>query len=264
MCVTRIARDVVKYQPDQENCPWRTDPADLPEIIAIYNKDNMRFLSYAWGVWITAYARRNLWTGIMACGSDYCYSDTDSIKLEHAERHADFFDKDNAEITLRMQDAMVFHGLPMDATAPVTIDGIQKPLGVWDWDGNYETFKTLGAKRYMVRYSGHPQNGKKAGKTTITIAGVGKEDAGDWLAETYGSEMFEHFTMDGMSIPAEATGKLIHTYIDKRKRGNVTDYKGNRYWFDELSAVHMEPTTYNLNLASDFWSYIKLLKGDYV
>ena len=49
------------------------------EEIQKYNDSKNRFLYYAWGIWVTAYARRNLWTGILAVGKDYIYSDTDSI-----------------------------------------------------------------------------------------------------------------------------------------------------------------------------------------
>lgn len=44
------------------------------------------YLSYAWGVWVTAYARRNLWKMILQFPDDVVYCDTDSIKCvgDHA------------------------------------------------------------------------------------------------------------------------------------------------------------------------------------
>ena len=35
--------------------------------------------------------------------------------------------------------------------SPKTIKGETKTLGVWDFDGFYTDFKTLGAKRYIFR-----------------------------------------------------------------------------------------------------------------
>ena len=34
--------------------------------------------------------------------------------------------------------------------SPYTIENEQKIIGLWDFDGHYKKFKTLGAKRYMV------------------------------------------------------------------------------------------------------------------
>ncbi|MFW3388404.1 UNVERIFIED_CONTAM: hypothetical protein RF648_20665, partial [Kocuria sp. CPCC 205274] len=70
MCVTRKDKDTVSYFGD-----WDIEKGDTAEALAEamekYNKSihtvhNFQSLVYAWGVWVTAYARRNLWTGIKA------------------------------------------------------------------------------------------------------------------------------------------------------------------------------------------------------
>src|SRR5699024_4256862 len=78
MSVTNIVRDDIEYTDD-----WEVHEANVEEKIQEYNEKITRFLFYPWGVWVTAYARRNLWTGIFAFGVDYIYSDTDSIKLKN-------------------------------------------------------------------------------------------------------------------------------------------------------------------------------------
>ena len=77
MCVTDIVKDNAIYSDDDN---WGFEKVDIDEEIQKYNDSKNRFLYYAWGIWVTAYARRNLWTGILAVGKDYIYSDTDSIK----------------------------------------------------------------------------------------------------------------------------------------------------------------------------------------
>ena len=45
---------------------------------------------------------------------------------------------------------MSYHKLDISLCTPTTIKGEKKIIGVWDYDGHYDMFKTLGAKRYMV------------------------------------------------------------------------------------------------------------------
>ena len=76
MCVTDIAPEPILY----DNDIWTTDLYTLEDQISKYNKAKQRFLFYPWGIYVTAYARRNLFMGIYEFYTDYIYSDTDSIK----------------------------------------------------------------------------------------------------------------------------------------------------------------------------------------
>ena len=67
-----------------------------------YNTSNNRFTFYLWGVFITAYARRNLYTGILEFGEDYIYADTDSIKAINYDEHYDYIQKYNSNITKKI------------------------------------------------------------------------------------------------------------------------------------------------------------------
>ena len=69
MCVTDIVKNNSKYNGD-----WYEEQVSIDDELEKYNESKNRFLYYAWGVWITAYARRNLWTGIIAVGDDYVIS----------------------------------------------------------------------------------------------------------------------------------------------------------------------------------------------
>lgn len=248
MTVTDIIRDEVTYKDDE----WGVEVPDYGKAIADYNESRSRFLFYPWGVWVTAYARRNLFTGILAFGEDYVYSDTDSIKSLHRERHIDYIEKYNKIIQTQLENAMDYHGLPYDLIRPKTIKGVEKPLGVWDYEGTYDRFKTLGAKRYMV---------EKDGEINITVAGLNKKTCVPYMMEKWGNEVFENFS-DNLYIPPEHTGKNTHTYIDEERRGIVTDYLGNRAEYRELSSVHLMQADYSLSLAREYVDYILNVQED--
>ena len=85
MTVTDISKDETIYQDNT----WSTESANLSENMERYNTSKNRFLFYPWGVFVTAYARRNLWSGILEFKNDYIYSDTDSIKCINYQNHTD-------------------------------------------------------------------------------------------------------------------------------------------------------------------------------
>ena len=85
MSVTDIVKDKATYHGE-----WGTERVNLADEIEAYNDSKNRFLYYAWGLWVTAYARRNLWTGIISVGDDYVYSDTDSLKILNYEKNYEF------------------------------------------------------------------------------------------------------------------------------------------------------------------------------
>lgn len=251
MTVTDIVRPDIPYKDDWE-------PLIIPnleEAIDKYNKGRGRFLFYPWGVWVTAYARRNLWSAISEYGNDYIYSDTDSIKGVNREKHAQYIQKYNDIITSKLIRALEFHDIPLDYIQPKTITGEVKPLGIWNDEGDYIRFKTLGAKRYMTE-----KDDKTGGtKLSITVSGVNKKLATPWLEKTYGKDgAFKAFA-DGLSIPPEATGKLTHTYIDNPTNGGVIDYMGTYGEFSELSSVHLWEQDYNLSLSERYVSYLHTL-----
>lgn len=251
MTVTDIVRDEIIYSDE-----WDIEKADVEKDIEHYNKSRNRFLYYPWGVWVTAYARRNLWGGIIAFGDDYIYSDTDSIKCINIEKHFDYINSYNNTVKLKLQIAADYHKIDFELFQPKTIKGVKKLIGVWDWEtenNKYTRFKTLGAKRYMI---------EQDGKINITVAGVNKKTAVPYLVKKYGDKVFDAFTND-LTIPKEHTGKMTHTYIDERKTGVITDYLGNKNTYDEFSSVHLENAEYSLSLSQ---AYIDFLKGfvDYV
>ena len=242
MCVTDICREEIDYT----NNVWGTIPSNPEEDLRKYNDRKNRFLCYQWGVWVTAYARRNLFSAIYYLKNDYRYSDTDSVKFINLEKHKKFFDDYNANVIKKLQRAMDFHGFDMEMVQPKTIKGETKTIGFFDYDGFYRKFKTLGAKRYMVLTDkGY----------SLTVSGVNKKTAIPYLYEKYGDKIFDAFD-DGLVIPPQFTGKNIHTYIDEETTGEITDYRGVTISYYEKSSVHLEESSYELSLSKEFIDYL--------
>lgn len=241
MTVTDPVREEFKYVDNE----YISQLMDVEKAIEDYNKNVRRFLYYPWGVWVTAHARANLFSGIIACGSDYIYADTDSIKVLNPKQHEEYFNSYNNEIMKKIEQVALFRRQDPKEYSPLTLEGIEKPIGVWDFEGIYDEFKTLGAKRYMTR---------KGDEYTLTVAGANKRKSMKYLKET--GNPFISFT-NKMSIPKEYSGRLILTYIGEETSGTVEDYNGVPYEYYEKSSIHMEPSEYNLSLSSDFIRYLQ-------
>lgn len=253
MSVTDIARDDVIY--DEPTKEWKLVHKDVGDQIKKYNTSRTRFLCYQWGVWVTAYARRNLWTGILELKEDYIYTDTDSLKYTNKEKHLIYFHHYNELVEKKLRKAMNYHKIPFEDVRPKTIQGEKKLIGVWDDDGHYKYFKTLGAKRYMIE--------KDDGKQSLTISGVNKKVAIPYLQNIAKKEkkktIFDLFTNE-MYIDKEGTGKNLHTYIDYDMQGILTDYKGVPCYYHEDSGIHLEKTSYSLSLADQYLDYLNAIK----
>ena len=248
-----------------DNYDWGETPPNYVKLIEKYNKSSSRFLFYAWGVWVTAYARRNLFKGIIEFKHDYIYSDTDSLKCINIERHKDFIDGYNRQIEYKINQCLDRYNISHEMAKPKTIKGIEKQLGVWDYEGCYTRFKTLGAKRYII---------EKNGDIEITIAGVSKSAGIRYLYHTYkdNDNIFNAFT-DNLYFPANydrdgiadnASGKMCHTYIDRTMTGTVIDYLGNKNEYTELGGVHLENTDYSLSIDDAFIKLINSVKESHI
>lgn len=252
MTVTDICRDEVsyiEYFEDENNEAWTTETPDYEKMIDKYNKDKKRFLFYAWGVFVTAFARRAIWNAIIECKEDYRYSDTDSVKFTNLNKHIDYFNNYNNRLLTRLKKVMDFLNIPFEKCTPKTIEGKVKPIGVFEYEGTYKRFKYLGAKRYMYE--------DQKNELHLTVSGINKFVCVPYLQKRYGdnTNIFNAFN-DGLVIPKGQTGKQIHTYIDYETKGIVRDYLGDEYEYHELSGIHMEDTEYSLSMSEEFLRYL--------
>lgn len=120
-------------------------------------KANRRaFCLYCWGCWCTAWARYWLQRAVDLCGHNFVYCDTDSVKYVG--------EVDLSELNDEIRQASERHHAYADDPA-----GVRHYLGVYESDGEYRRFVTLGAKKYAYE--------DQSGKLHITIAGVSKSGA---------------------------------------------------------------------------------------
>lgn len=244
MCVTDIVRELIEY-----NDEWLSEKPIIQEALKKYNNKYDRTLFYPWGVWVTAYARYYLFEAIYNVRRDYCYSDTDSIKLTNKERYSKYFYKANDSMERRIRKICKFYNLDKKRFSPKTSKGKVKTIGLWEYEGTYNKFKTLGAKRYLIEENGIHK---------ITVAGLNKNSGMKYLemiSKRENKSIFDLFD-DNLVVPSDYSGRLEHFYGDEEINGKITDYKGDTYEYHEDSFVYLESVTYSMNISD---TYIKLL-----
>lgn len=289
MAVTSIVRDENYYANEE----WHKEEADMVSQLNGYNRDFNRFLFYAWGVWVTAHARHNLWEAIFEFGEDYVYADTDSIKGINFETHKTFFLDYNFRVRSQLNEMCRFYGIPWNYVMPHTKSGVPKLIGVWEIEESYKKFKTLGAKRYIYEHI--------SGEINMTVSGVNKKTAMPYMLRTFTSEMyntddweekfklayssdsrlrekskkamaeiielhkngelpydeiFENFS-ERLYIPPKYTGKQTLTYIDTKREFDLVDYCGISFPCRELSSIHMTPASYFFSISKQYTDFIQ-------
>lgn len=259
------------------------DTTDTREsAIEKYNNSRNRFLAYQWGVYVTAYARFNLFQTIKLLGNDYVYSDTDSIKLINVDSNKHLFDDWNRQVQEKIDKASKILNIPKEKFIPTDSKGNKHILGVWEYEGMYDEFKSIGAKRYMIhvinitpkhfelvaaRQGVIIMNGPFKGYWSLTVAGANKYSAMFYIAHLAiitGKSPFDLFN-ENLVIPAGYSGRLDVTYIDDETHGLMFDINGKAYEYHELSSVNMTPTDYEFNLSQKYINYLfNIEEGMYV
>lgn len=233
-CYGMMVQDPVKesilFDDEEGFRPSGEDPRKL------YEKQMKKtVLSYAWGVYVAAAARAELWAMIKEVekqGGEFLYCDTDSVKFFG---DVDFFDYD-----LEHQAASIANG----GTA-FDRHGVEHPLGVLDLDGVYKEFKFLGAKKYAYV--------DMDDKLHITIAGVDKKIGAEELAEAGGLEAMK----DGFTF--RKAGGTESLYFDE-PFGIWHSPEGD---VEILTGVYIRPSTYTLGSTAEYirlLTYVKQLK----
>lgn len=232
MTVTNTIRDKVEYD-DVKG--WEEIPLTNEEIVSSLQEEKKKaFLSFAYGVWVTAYARNNLLKNVIKLDEYVIYCDTDSMKLcpgydkKVIEDYNDFV-KRKIEFVSKKLD------IDIENFAPLDTKGKKRMLGVFDADEHYDRFITQGAKKYAFEIDG---------KIGITVAGVPKTGAKQL-------KKLEDFK-DDLVFEFENTNKNLLFYCEDMKEVVLKDYQGKEYKVNDKSGCCLLPNTYKLGKSLEY------------
>lgn len=226
MCAQNPVKPDVIYMDEPDQAFTLEDIVDIGEKLEKYNKK--AFLLYAWGCWVTAWARLKLKEMINIVGDNFVYCDTDSVKFLVRD--------DYKRIVARIEEynqglkelSISNKGYADDKK------GITHYLGVYEYEETYKQFKTLGAKKYAYT--------RQDGTFKITIAGVPKK-AG---AREMGT--IENFNV---GFVFRNSGKLESVYNDSDYGTYYTD-NSSEHRIEIRSNVVLRESTYEIGLSLEY------------
>lgn len=216
MTVQKPVKDNIEE--DFETGDYNIQLVDAREEYEKHIKRKNSVLPYSIGVWVTAYAFKNLFS-LGKCCDNWIYSDTDSC-------YGSGWDIDK----INEYNETCKEKLKNNGYGAVFFNNREYWLGIAEHDGDYSEFKVLGAKRYCGR--GYEDN-----ELHITVAGVPK------IGAVCLNNDINNFTA-GFIFNGTTTGKKTHMYI--YKEGIYTDEKGN----ETGDSIDLVPCDYLLNSVS--------------
>ena len=232
MTVTNMIRDEVLYDDIKG---WDERKLTNTEIYdKLTDEKEKGFLNFAWGVWVTAYARNNLLRRVIDLDEYVVYCDTDSIKC-YPNYDKSVFDNYNKSVKEKIEKVSKILNIPVEKYNPVDVKGKAHLLGEFTYEGRYDKFITQGAKKYCVEVNGEIQ---------ITVSGVSKNGAKCL-------KRVEDFR-DNLVFDYKITNKLQLAYNDFQKSIDIIDLKGVKYKVEDKSGVALLPCSYELNKSLDY------------
>lgn len=157
MIYTKPVRNEIRVNDEGE---WKEKAVeDIQAALDKYYKSRNSFLVYAWGVWVTAWARMHLADLIDATGQDKTiYCDTDSSKAVGVDQYK--IDALNDKIKALAEERHAYYDY----------NGYRYYMGIYEHENKepIKAFKTLGAKKYVYE----DEDGLH-----VTISGVNKDNS---------------------------------------------------------------------------------------
>lgn len=232
MTVTNMIRDEVNYDNSLGWCEHELNNVDIFE--GLISQKEKGFLSFAWGVWITAYARENLLRRVIDLDKYAVYMDTDSCKCVKGYDKT-VFDKYNQSVLDTIHKVAEQLDIPESYFMPEDQKGKSHPLGVFEYEEHYDKFITQGAKKYCV---------EKDGKLNITVSGVPK--SGYQCLNS-----IDEFR-DNLVFTYDKTNKHTIVYNDIQLPIDITDVNGVKYTCTDKTTCVLLPAEYTLDKAYEY------------
>lgn len=242
MSVFNPFSDEIEY----DNGNWKTIEPTYDKLLEYYH-NRKTILPYQWGIFVTAYARFNLCNIAVKIGNDVLYMDTDSIKF--IGNHDELFQEDDAKIHNENVQAAEHFGFNPEVFAPVDVKGKSHELGLWDYEGEYKSFKVLGAKRYAYTYPGDA-------RVHVTCAGANIRATETYLMTHGTNALLRGFAL-GLRLDSKNSGKNSIYYHDNYDIDiPVRDYLGNTQMVHIGYGAYVEPTTFDMSLSPEYYAFM--------
>ena len=239
MCAQKTVHDTIVYM-DSENPSLEEplfDTADADAEAQIQGAIRNGFLPYSVGVWVTAWARYSLEKAIKLIhdtpGALFLYADTDSVKYTG---NVDFSAL-NAEILAASKESGSF---------ATDRKGHTHYMGVFEQDGQYKRFATMGAKKYIYE----DEKG-----VHVTVAGLVKYSEGVEISALELQEKGGFSAFRGGTTFIKAGG-LEALYNDSKDNGTITI---DGHTLKITRNVCLCPSTYTLGETDEYSKILKLL-----
>ena len=263
ICETNNIRAEYKYNPYRKE--WE-NPQQLTDSQIISKLDKLRpFVSYSWGIWILAYARRNLWSILSKLvsvnyGMDAVYCDTDSIKMLNAENHCNIIDEYNEGVEHKIASVCKTRNIDKSLFYPKDKKGNVHILGWFENDGNYKKFKSYGSKKYCYY--------DECNEFHVTVAGLKKNYVDvDGIHPTITTmNEFQLATNKHPKIGDKGVipnARTVHWHLNNQRPVILLDRDGKEYLSTAKKGLVMLNTNYTFGIDKDYDKLIHEVKDKY-
>lgn len=189
------------------------------------------WLSYQIGVWVTAWQRYSLWSVLLSAEDRVAYRDTDSLIGSLSDD--DFSSWEYFLKGRRKEIADRISMIKEEDFYPKDIHGKEYPLGSYDLEDDFTTFKTIGPKRYSGEHSD--------GTIKNAISGLPKNRVNLYVKKP------EDLT-NGLTWKPEESGLMQTAYNDKQPDVEWVDRDGEKYVSVQRHGMSYKPIGYSLTM----------------